>query len=162
MLMWWIIHILDKLYYPRGYLRAAAGRPIIQLLPEKNGPYPVRIILPISSGPLFTFQSVKFDGLAKVHSTSLLAKWKLKPGATYDTNYVENFIFDEILSAPWAQHSGTEIDDANPCAKLDDAARKVFLTITVEPPKKTYMYHPGKVDYWCSGDFKILKLSPLP
>jgi outer membrane protein assembly factor BamA len=157
-----IIHILDDLYHSRGYLRAAAGEAIIQPLPEKDGAYPVRIILPISSGPLFTFQSVKFEGLAKEHSASLHAKWKLKPGDPYDTKYVAKFIFGEMLSTSWAQHSGRETDVASPCAKIEEGSRTVSLTITVGAPKKSHTYHPGKGDYECGGEYMKLDISPLP
>jgi outer membrane protein assembly factor BamA len=138
--------VLRNLYTPRGYLRAAAGDPIIQPLAEKGGSYPVRVILPVVSGSVFTFESVRFEGLAKDHSTSLLANWKLKPGAAYNTAYVASFINSEILSEPWAQHSKTQSDTASSCATIDDASKKVSLTITVQTPKETY---PQKNNHNC-------------
>ena len=95
--------------------------------PKKTDTYPVRVILHVSSGALFTFDSVKFEGLAKGHSASLLAKWTLKPGAPYDTAYVNKFMFDEILSAPWAPYSKTKGSSASPCARIDEASKKVSV-----------------------------------
>ncbi len=160
-LTWVIIWVKRDLYAPRGYLLPVVGEPDIQPLPEKDGTYPVRVILPISSGALYIFDSVKFEGLAKEHSASLLAKWKLQPGAPYNPAYVNKFATDEILSASWGQHSRTESVVASPCAKIDEASRKVSLTITVEAPKKTYLYHqPEKGDYQCGGELFTLTFHP--
>jgi hypothetical protein len=137
-LTWVTRWVIRDLYAPRGYLRPVVGEPVIQSLAEKDGTYPVCVILPISSGALFTFNSVKFEGLAKERAASLIAKWKLKPGDPYDQAYVDRFTLDEILSAPWAQHSKTETDVARHCTTIDEAAKKVSLTMTVEVPKKTY------------------------
>lgn len=111
---------------------------MIQFLGEKDGTYPIRVILPISSGDLYTFDSVKFDGLAKGHAASLLSKWKLQPGEPYNKAYVDGFITNEILNAAWARHSKSESDDVLPCTKIDMGTKRVSLTITVQPPKKTY------------------------
>src|SRR5215475_544616 len=137
-LTWVIDWVKRDLYKPRGYLRPIVGEPVVLFLGEKDGKYPVRVILPISSGNLYTFDSVKFEGLAKEHAASLLSKWKLQPGEPYNKAYVDGFITDEILGAPWARHSKSESDDARPCAKIDAGTKRVFLTITVRPPKKTY------------------------
>lgn len=156
----WIIGFIKRdLYAPRGYLRPVVGEPTIQPLAEKDGKYPVRVIIPISSGALYTFDSVRFEGLAKEHSASLLAKWKLQAGAPYNTAYVDSFISDEILRAPWGQHSKTESAVVNPCAKIDEPSQKVSLTITVEAPKKTYRYQPPmKGDYECGTRMGTLTL----
>jgi outer membrane protein assembly factor BamA len=155
----WIINFVKRdLYAPRGYLRPVVGEPVIQPLAETNGTYPVRVILPISSGALYTFDSVKFEGLAKERSASLLAKWKLKPGAPYDPAYMHQFVSDEILHAPWGQHSRTESAVARPCAKIDEASQKVSLTITVEVPRKTYTYQAMKGDYACGEEISTLTL----
>jgi hypothetical protein len=152
----WVIDFVKRdLYKPRGYLKPIVGEPVIQFLGKKDGTYPVRVILPISSGDLYTFDSVKFEGLAKEHAASLLSKWKLKPGVPYDKSYVKDFITSEILSAPWARHSKNESDDVLPCAMIDEVTRKVSLTISVEPPKKTY---PGTkaADDECGAVIKTL------
>jgi hypothetical protein len=137
-LTWVIQWIIRDFYRPRGYLRPIVGQPIVQNLGQKDDTYLVSVILPISSGALYTFDSVKFEGVAKKHAASLFAKWKLKPGDPYDQAYVDKFTFDEILDSPWARHSKTEADVARPCAAIDEANKKVFLTLTVEAPKKTY------------------------
>lgn len=149
-LTWVILWVMRDLYAPRGYLRPVVGQPVIEPLAEKDGTYPVQVILPISSGALFTFDSVKFEGLAKEHAASLLEKWKLKSGYPYDTAYVDRFVFEEILSSPWAQHSKTEADVALPCATIDESSKKVSLTVTVEVPKKTYPV-TKKHDCWYLG-----------
>jgi len=157
-LTWIIDWVIRDLYAPRGYVRAVAREPVIQPLDDKNGVYPVRVILPISSGAMFTFDSVKFEGLAKGRAASLLAKWNLKPGAPYDPAYVKKFASDEILSASWAQRSKTESDVIRPCAKIDEASKKVTLTISVEVPRRTYTYHATKGDYECGGAVQTLTL----
>jgi hypothetical protein len=155
----WVINFVKRdLYAPRGYLRPVVGEPVIQPLAEKDGTYPVRVILPISSGALFVFDSVKFEGLAKERSASLLAKWKLKPGAPYDPAYVDRFASAEIVREPWGQYSKTESVVARPCAKIDEASQKVSLTITVEVPKKTYKYQDTKGDYECGKGIFTLTL----
>ena len=159
-LTWVIRWVIRDLYKPRGYLRPVVGEPIVQFLGERDGTYPVRVILPISSGDRYTFDSVKFEGLAKEHAASLLPKWKLRPGDPYDKAYVDGFIFKEILSAPWAQHSKTESDVALPCTKIDGATKKVSLTVTVEAPKKAY---PGtqQFDEECGGGMGTLTFPPV-
>jgi outer membrane protein assembly factor BamA len=157
----WVIRWVQRdLYNPRGYLRPVVGEPVIHFLGEKEGTYPVRVILPITSGDLYTFDSVRFEGLAKEHAVSLISKWKLRPGDPYDKAYVDGFITNEILSAPWARHSKSESDDAIPCAEIDRASKKVSLTVTVEPPKKTY---PGTkhLDDECGAVMKTLTFPPI-
>jgi len=158
-LTWVIRWVIRDLYKPRGYLRPVAGEPIVQFLGERDGTYPVRVILPISSGDVYTFDSVKFEGLAKEHAASLLPKWKLRPDDPYNTAYVDGFITKEILSAPWAQHSKTEADVALPCAKIDGATKKVSLTVTVEAPKKAYPSRQQS-DEECSGGMTVLTFPP--
>lgn len=152
----WVIDFVKRdLYKPRGYLRPIVGEPVIQFLGEKDGTYPVRVILPISSGDLYTFDSVRFEGLAKEHTAELLSKWTLQPGEPYNKAYVDDFITNEILSAPWARHSKSESDEALPCAEVDAGTKRVSLTITVQPPKKTY---PGtnSLDDECGAVVKTL------
>jgi outer membrane protein assembly factor BamA len=137
-LTWVIRWILRDLYFARGYLHPTVREPVIESLGEKEGTYPVRVVLPVLSGAQYKFDSVQFEGLAKEHSEFLHSKWKLKMGDPYDEGYVSSFTFDEILSAPWARHSKTEADVALPCARINEASKTVSLTITVEVPKKTY------------------------
>lgn len=154
-LTWVINWVIRDLYKPRGYLRPIVGEPLVQFLGEKDGRYPVRVILPISSGDLYTFDSVKFEGLAKEHAASLLSKWKLQPGDPYNKAYVDVFITNEVLSALWARHSKTETDDALPCAILDGDTKKVSLTITVQPPRKIYSGTKA-IDDECGAVEKII------
>ena len=137
-LSWVIRWAIRDLYSSRGYLRPVVADPVIQPLDPRDGAYPVRVVLKISSGELYTFASVKFEGLATQQTPALLAKWKLKPGEPYNETYVQNFISDEILTEPWAQHSQSESDVALPCTAIDETSRKVFLTIRLGAPKKTY------------------------
>lgn len=153
-LSWVIDWVIRDLYKPRGYLRPIVGEPVVQFLGEKDGTYPVRVIVPISSGDLYRFDSVTFEGLAKEHAALLLSKWKLRPGDPYDTAYVNTFISNEILSSPWAMHSKTESDDALSCANTDEGTKKVSLTVIVELPKKT---HPATDDE-CDAVTKALTL----
>jgi outer membrane protein assembly factor BamA len=156
----WVIRWVQRdLYQPRGYLRPVVGEPIVQFLGEKDGTYPVRVILPITSGDLYTFDSVRFEGLAKEHAVSLISKWKLRPGDPYDKAYVNSFITKEILSEPWASHSKSESDDAIPCAEIDGASKKVSLTVTVEPPKRTY-HGTEHLDDECGAVMKALTFRP--
>jgi outer membrane protein assembly factor BamA len=151
----WVVDFVKRdLYKPRGYLRPVVSEPVVQFLGKQDGTYPVRVILPISSGDLYTFDSVKFEGLAKEHAASLLSKWKLRPGDPYDTAYVNTFISNEILSAPWARHSKAESDDALSCVNTDEGTKKVFLTVMVELPKKA---HPSTDDE-CNAVIKALTL----
>jgi hypothetical protein len=133
-IIWWVTR---DLYKPRGYLRPVVHEPVVQLSGETEGLYPVRVILPISSGPVYTFNSVKFGGLAEKHSADLLPRWKLKLGDPYNDAYVQTFI-NEILAEPWAMLTPTQSHLAVTCSELDDATKKVSLIITVEDPKKTY------------------------
>jgi outer membrane protein assembly factor BamA len=137
-LTWVVRWILRDLYFTRGYLHPTVGEPVIESLGEREGTYPVRVILPVVSGAQYKFDSVQFEGLAKEHSEFLHSKWKLKMGDPYDEAYVSSFTFDEILNATWARHSKTEADVALPCARINEASKTVSLTITVEVPKKTY------------------------
>jgi len=159
-LTWVIRWVVRDLYQPRGYLRAAVGEPVVQFLGESEGKYPVRVILPISSGDRYVFDSVRFQGLAQ-DAPSLLSKWKLKPGDPYDQAYVDQFIFKEILSAPWATRSTTERSIAVPCAAIDAATKKVKLTVLVEVRKKTHS-NSQLFDGGCDGIMETLTFSPSP
>jgi outer membrane protein assembly factor BamA len=141
-------------------LRPVVGEPIVQFLYERDGIYPVRVILPIASGDLYAFGSVKFEALAKGHAASLIPKWKLRPGDPYDKAYVDGFILREILSAPWAQHSKKETDVVLPCAKIDEATKKVSLTVTVEAPKKAYSAGQQS-DEECGEGMTVLTFPPV-
>jgi hypothetical protein len=157
-LTWVIRWVIRDLYSSRGYLHPVVEQPVVQSLDQRDGTYPVRVILPISSGDSYRFDSVKFEGIAKERVASLLAKWKLKPGDPYDETYVQKFISDEVLSAPWAQHSKTESDVALPCTKIDEASKRVSLTVRVNVPKKAYSVM--KEGQNCGGIVTILKFLP--
>jgi len=158
-LTWVIRWVIRDLYETRGYLRPVAGEPVIQFLGEKDGAYPVRVILPISSGDLYLFDSVNFEGLAKPHAALLLSKWKLGRGDPCNESYVNEFISKEILDAPWAVHSKSESDVAVPCGRIDGITKKVSLTITVEVPRKTYS-SPRNSDGECGGGMERLIFPP--
>jgi outer membrane protein assembly factor BamA len=116
------------------------------------------VILPLSSGDLYTFESVKFEGLAEEHAASLLSQWKLQPGEPYNKGYVNDFITNEILSSPWARHSKNESDDTLPCAKIAGDTKEVSLTITVQASKRTYEGARAAEDE-CGAVIKTLTLS---
>jgi len=137
-LTWVVRWVIRDLYKSRGYLRAVAADPVIHFLGEKDGSFPVQVVLPISSGDLYVFDSVKFDGLATTHAASLVSNWNLKRGEPYNESYVNEFISKEILAASWAVHSKTESDVALPCVRIDATSKQVSLTITVQVPRKTY------------------------
>lgn len=159
-LTWVIQWVIHDLYKPRGYLRPAIAEPQIQSLGERDSTFPVRVVLHISSGDRYVFGSVQFLGLAKPHASLLLSKWKLTPGDPYNEAYVENFISTEILGAPWAVHSKTESDVAFPCATVDPATKEVSLTVTVEPPRKTYNFQKHVIDPECGNAISTLTLPP--
>jgi hypothetical protein len=135
-LTWVTLWIIRDFYKPRGYLRPVVGEPNVQFLGERDSTFPVRVVLHISPGDLYLFDSVEFKGLAKPHVPFLLSKWKLKPGDPYDEAYADNFISTAILDAPWAAHTKTESDVALSCTTVDAATKKVSLTITLETPRK--------------------------
>jgi hypothetical protein len=137
-LTWVTDWLIRDLYAPRGYLNAVVGQPILQCLGEKEDTYPVRVILPVSSGNLYTFGSVQFEGLSKPHAAYLLSKWKLKPGDPFDAAYENKFISDEILRAPWAAHSNAESDIGILCRTIDAATSRVSLLVNVSAPKRAY------------------------
>jgi len=159
-LTWIIGFVIRDFYYTRGYLRPVVGRPTVQCLSERKGAFPVRVMVPISSGELYTLGSVSFAGLAKPEAASLYPAWKLKAGEPYDDSYTDRFVFEHILSAPWAQHSKTESDVAPYCAWVDEVSRKVILTISVETPKPYYRY--AKDAKPCGGITKFQEYPPVP
>jgi hypothetical protein len=157
-LTWVIRWIIRDFYFSRGYMRPVVGKPVVQCLGERDGAFQVRVIVPITPGDVYTFESVKFKGLAEAWTTLLLQEWKLRPGDPYDDSYTDSFI-EQILSAPWAQHSKTESDTAPWCAKVDETGKKVSVTISVEAPKRTYRVKGGES---CGGVTKFLKYPPVP
>jgi outer membrane protein assembly factor BamA len=136
-LTWVIRWVIRDFYFSRGHMRPVVGRPIVLCLGGKDGAYLVRVIIPIMPGDIYTYESVKFEGLAEARKSLLLQEWKLKPGDPYDDSYTQSFIFRKILSAPRAQHSKAESRTALTCAKVDEAGRKVHVIINVEAPKRT-------------------------
>ena len=147
-LTWVISWVVRDLYASRGYLRPIVGRPALQCLEEKNGTHPVRVILSISSGAQYTFDSVSFEGLAKNHAAELFSEWKLKPGDPYDEPYARKFVF-EILNRLWAKDPKTQSGYAPTCRTIDEASKKVSLVITVEDPKSRKSW--GKQSEGCGG-----------
>lgn len=158
-LTWVIRWVVRDFYFSRGYLRPLVGKPIVQCLGEKDGAFPVRVILPITPGDVYTFESIKFEGLAKARTASLLHEWKLRPGEPYDETYVNSFIDHQVLSAPWARHSKTQSDTAGWCGEVDESSKKVSVTISVEAPRRAYRVKGGGS---CGGVTKFLEYPPVP
>lgn len=156
-LTWVIQWVIRDLYNPRGYLRPSVAKPEVRFLGEKDGAFPVGVVLHISSGDLYVFESVKFEGLAKPYAPSLLSKWRLRPGDPYDEAYVNSFISTEILDEPWAAYSKVQSDAVLPCTRIDAATKKVSLEVLVKTPKKAYMY-PKNSASDCGGVMTKLTL----
>ena len=135
-LTWVIEWLIRNFYFTRGYMYPVVEQPRLEYLGEKDGAYPVRIIVPITSGDVFRFESVKFEGLAQPHSSELLARWKLNHGEPYDESYTNKFISDEILTKPWAQKSRSESDSASTCGVINPASMTVFVIVGVEVPRR--------------------------
>lgn len=135
-LTWVTDWVIRDFYHTRGHLRVFVGEPIVQSLGEKDGAYPVSVTLRVTSGDLYRFQSVRFEGLAKARTDSLLPQWKLKPGDPYNQRYVDDFIESVILRAPWAQYSTVQSDSAEVCTNIEEASYQVSVTIKLEAPKK--------------------------
>jgi hypothetical protein len=160
-LTWVMQWVMRDLYKPRGYLRPVPGNPVVQFLGENNGTYPVRVHLPISSGDLYTFNSVTFEGPAREHAECLLSKWKLRAGDPYDDAYVQEFIFKEILSAPWAQHPKTHASYGATCEGVDEVTKRVSLTVFVQAPKRAYISGTQYFNPKCNGTVATIT-STLP
>jgi outer membrane protein assembly factor BamA len=154
-LTWVIDWVLRDFYFSRGYMRPLVGQPVLESLGKKNGTYPVRVSVPITSGDLFTFDSANFKGLARPHASSLASKWKLKPGDPYSEKYTDGFVNDEILHSSWAQRSKNESETASWCAKIDDATKKVDVTISVGVAA-------ANDDEPCHEIVRYVKLPPVP
>jgi outer membrane protein assembly factor BamA len=158
-LTWVIRSLIRDFYFARGYMRPVVGQPRLEYLGEKDGAYPVRIVVPIVSGDVFRFESVKFEGLAEPHSSELLAKWKLSPGDPYNESYKDKFIFDEILTQPWAQKSSGESRSTSPCGLINEATMTVSVTIGVEAPDMWSKIKPGQQ---CAGLYSSLVSPAVP
>ena len=158
-LTWVINWIIRDHYFSRGYMRPVVGLPRLEYLGEKDGAYPVRIIVPITSGDLYKFEAVKFEGLAEAHSSELLAKWKLNRGDPFDDSYFDRFAQDAILTEPWARKSETEIRDTSDCALVDEATKTVSVLVGVEAPTMYSKLKPGQS---CAGLYEKLVSPAVP
>jgi hypothetical protein len=150
LLNWISNDIVTALYSSRGYLHPVLEEPIVQFLGETNGQFPVRVVFPVSPGPQYRFRSVSFEGIARSHSAELLAEWKLRPGDIYDTAYISDFEFKNILNQPWAQHDATSGDTVYPCENVDESTKTVSLTLTVKVPKRQETFSPRR-ERACGG-----------
>jgi outer membrane protein assembly factor BamA len=135
--------LIRDFYSTRGFIHPVVGMPRVECLTQKDSAYPVQVIIPISSGELYKFGSVEFEGLTKPHVSFLLAKWKLDPGAPYDDSYVKHFVFEEILNQSWGMQSKNESRDVSVCSQPDETNKKVDVTIKVESRKRVYHVVPG-------------------
>ena len=135
-LNWDLGFAVRNLYLVRGYLRPVVSEPVIQFLGEKDGSFPVQVLVHIESGPQYAFDSVRFAGLAKARSALLASKWKLKRGDIYDASYENDFAIKEILDEQSARHDSTSSDEVSTCDVIDDVGNKVSVTVTVRAPRK--------------------------
>jgi outer membrane protein assembly factor BamA len=158
-LTWVIGWLVRDFYFTRGYMRPVVGQARLENLDKKDGAYPVRIIVPITSGKLYTFDSVSFEGLAQSHSSELLAKWKLNRGEPYNESYKDKFISDEILTQPWAQESNAKSRSVSYCSLADKATMTVSVIIGVDEPDMWSKIKPGQQ---CAGSYSTLVSPPVP
>lgn len=158
-LTWVIGWLVRDFYFTRGYMRPVVGQPRLEYLGKKDGTYPVRIIVPITPGQLYEFESVRFEGLAELHSSELLAKWKLNPGDPYDESYQGKLTSGEILTQPWAQNSDAEPRSSSLCGLINPATMAVSVIIGVEALDMWSKIKPGQK---CGGSYFTLVFPPVP
>ncbi len=129
LLNWRLNSVLEEAYFPRGYLHPIVQEPQVVFLGGKNGAFPVRIVLRIDSGPLYTFKALRLEGRAAAHKDELGSDWSLKPGAPYDLDYARQFFFS-VTKYDWARaakRSAAGLD----CMRIDEIDRTVTLTIKI-------------------------------
>jgi hypothetical protein len=134
-LNWKLDFALRDLYYSRGYLHPIVQESQIRYLGQRDGRYPVKVIMRISSGPQYIFRSIRFEGRARAHAGQLLSAWRLKPGEAYNDSYTSEFE-SKMLDEPWAQKDATSSFTSSSCVTINESERSVFLTITVGLPKQ--------------------------
>lgn len=158
LLNWRLNAVVEDAYLPRGYLHPDVHEPEVIFLGQKGGAYPVKIVLRIDSGPLYTFKELRLEGAAHKHEAELRTEWTLKPGAAYDISYGRRFYFS-VLGYDWAQmgrSTATGID----CTRIDDREHTVTLTIKVPESATDHALSPEAlpcsnllVDYFFPGNY---------
>lgn len=140
LLNWRLNSILEDAYFPRGYLHPIVQEPQVFFLGEKNGTFPVRIVLHIDSGAQYTLKALRFEGRAAAHQVELRANWTLAPGAPYDLAYARQFFFS-VTKYDWARvgkRSAAGLD----CMRIDDPEHTVTLTIKIPDSDADLMLSP--------------------
>ena len=121
---------LDNLYRSRGYMQPKASDPETELLPSKDGSFPVRVIFKIDSGPQYKFDSIAFTGKLASRAETLKSQWQPKPGDVFDEAYVKNFGQSSILSQPWAANSDKSSDELVICETTDPVRDTIAVGIS--------------------------------
>jgi outer membrane protein assembly factor BamA len=161
-LTWVIASITSNFYFSRGYMHPVIGRPHVECLAEEDGTYPVRVIIPVSSGAVYGFGLVIFDGISESHSAELAAKWNPGSDGPFDHTYVSNFISTEILSQPWASQSRRNSPEPSVCNELDEKSKRFRVTISLVPKNKTLIFQVNAGIRSCDGILETVDYPAVP
>jgi outer membrane protein insertion porin family len=115
-------------YYDHGYLNVHVGEPAVIRMPKG-----LKIVVPVDEGPLFKVGSVDISGDLKYPRSELVPLITIKPGEEFRGSTLQH---DVLTLSDFYSDRGYAFVDVQPQSSLDQIARKVNITFTVNPGRE--------------------------
>jgi outer membrane protein insertion porin family len=115
-------------YYDHGYLNVHVGEPIVTR--AKKG---LKVVVPIDEGPIFRVGSVDISGDLKYPRSELVPLITIKPGAEFRGSTLQH---DVLTLSDFYSDRGYAFVDVQPQSSLDQIARRVNITFTINPGRE--------------------------
>ena len=121
---------IRPLYISKGYLRARIGPPEPKLSLDPSDPEKMTVdtVIPVTPGPVYTWNGVTWQGNVAIASTNLDGAVQVKPGEPVDGMKLEA-MWQDIESA-YASHGYLDAK-LNPEPQYDDVAHRVTYHVSI-------------------------------
>jgi outer membrane protein assembly factor BamA len=129
------------IYAVQGFLRAKIGPAQPRLIPDMFDPKQnaVELSIPISTGPVYAWKGISWQGNQAVQTTDLDSAVELKPGDVADGMKIEAQW--QKVEAEYGKRGYLDMKlDAQP--QFDDASHQVFYTVKIAEGSQ---YHMGEM-----------------
>ncbi|MFA5913648.1 MAG: outer membrane protein assembly factor BamA [Burkholderiales bacterium] len=127
------LETLRSFYLNHGYLEFAIDSTQVSITPDKKDIY---ITINITEGEKYTVSDVKLGGDLLLPESELRALIQLKPGETFSR---EKLAESTKKITERLGNEGYAFANANAVPELDKAAKRVALTIMIDPGRRVYV-----------------------
>jgi len=127
------LETLRSFYLNNGYLEFDISSTQVSITPDKKDIY---ITISIAEGEKYTVSDVKIGGETMVPQAELASLIRLKPGETFSREKLTN---STKLITDRLGNEGYAFANANAVPELDKSAKRVGLTIMIDPGRRVYV-----------------------